>query len=72
MRHVNNTPMWWRAGSSARAHKARCQALPPPSEAELAQMVEEFHRRGGAVTEVPPAYVASTLAARDAASPAAP
>jgi hypothetical protein len=40
--------------------------MPALSEAELARMVEEFHRRGGAVTALPPAYTLPTTAAKSA------
>jgi hypothetical protein len=65
MRQPNGNPRWWNS-QNARGHKARCQALPPPSEVELARMIEEFHRRGGSVTELAPAYVLPTTAARSA------
>lgn len=63
MRQPNGNSNWWMS-QNARSHRSRCQALPPPSEAELARMIEEFHRRGGAVTELPPAFALPTSAAR--------
>ncbi len=67
MRQPNGNPYWWTT-QNARSHKARCQALPPPSEAELARMIEEFRLRGGAITNVPPAYALATTAAESTAS----
>jgi hypothetical protein len=67
MRQSNDNPRWL-VSQGARSRKARCHALPPPSEAELDRMIEEFHRRGGAVTELPPAYALPTTAARSAGS----
>jgi len=69
MRQPNGNPRWW-TSQNARGHKARCQALPPPTEAELSRMIQEFHRRGGSVTELPPAYVLPTTAGRSAGSDA--
>ena len=40
-----------------RARKARCLALPPPSEAELARMIADIPPRGGGVTRCPPVCV---------------
>lgn len=39
------------------AHKARCQTLPRPDEAEVAAMLKAFAARGGKVTHCPPACV---------------
>jgi hypothetical protein len=69
MRQPNGNPRWW-TSQNARGYKARCQALPPPTEAELSRMIQEFHRRGGSVTELPPAYVLPTTAGRSAGSDA--
>ncbi len=58
----------WVINERVRSHKRRCATLPAPSEAELARMVEEFHRRGGAVTALSPAYSLPTTAAKPAPS----
>jgi hypothetical protein len=47
----------------ARRHSLRCRTLPPPTEAEVARMIEDFIRQGGAVTRVSAAYALPTLAA---------
>ena len=39
------------------AHKARCQELPRPNEAEIAAMLEAYAARGGKVTHCPPVCV---------------
>jgi hypothetical protein len=47
----------------ARKHSLRCRTLPPPTEAEVARMIEHFIMQGGAVTRVSAAYAVPTLAA---------
>ncbi len=59
---------------AARARIRRCRAAgPPPGDAEVARMVAEFLRPGGAVTVCPPACVLPIHngAGRDARRPAA-
>ena len=48
-------PLMSRASRPAWVGGRRMRALPPPSEAEVARMVAEFHARGGQVTVCPPA-----------------
>jgi hypothetical protein len=47
----------------ARQHLLRCRTLPPPTEAEVARLIDRFLVRGGAVTRVSTAYVLPTHAA---------
>ena len=39
------------------AHKARCQDLPKPGEAEVAALIAAFKAKGGRVTQCPPVCV---------------
>jgi hypothetical protein len=53
----------------------RCRTLPPPTEAEVAQLINHFLLRGGAVTRVATAYALPTLAwppRAESAEPRAP
>ena len=53
-------------------HSLRCRSLPPLTAEEVARMIDHFLTGGGAVTRVPAAYVAPTLAAAPPAAKAEP
>ncbi len=48
--------------SDALGRRRRREPVPPPSKAEVAQMVAAFLGRGGVVQRVPPAFVAPSNA----------
>ncbi len=50
----------WSVHSRGFAHKRRCRALPPPSEAEINRMIADFLRSGGEVKQVAAAFAVPT------------
>jgi hypothetical protein len=51
----------WSVHTQAYAHKRRCRHLPPPTDAEVKDMVARFLAKGGAVKQVAPAFAVPTM-----------